>query len=210
MSPCFPPGPITLICMNTVFIIAEVHLKTPPRGSTQPVWWRPSLTCIPKGSSTEISNPRTSSWITEAMPSWWVDRATKSRRHLHTCSIRIWLKTQRTCWKGCPFNGSHWLFCLFTGGLWLCQEDWVWEEDMDFLRDPGVRGTWDHPEQGAWHLRWLLVVGDPHVRTPDWKVREEVCGYGCRRFYCISNRISDWDQKECLHCLPYLWPPICF
>lgn len=78
LSPAF----IIVTWVNNVFNIAEVHLKTRPHGSTQPVWWRPLLTYIPKGSSTEISNPRTSFWITEAMPSWWVDRDLRTPSHL--------------------------------------------------------------------------------------------------------------------------------
>ena len=49
----------------------EVPLRTPLQGSILGVWWRPLLTCIPKVSSTETSNQRTSYWITGAMPSWW-------------------------------------------------------------------------------------------------------------------------------------------
>jgi hypothetical protein len=41
-----------------------------------------------------------------------------------------------------------------------------WPEDLDLLRHAGVRGSRGHPEQGARHLRRLLVPRGPHVRAP--------------------------------------------
>lgn len=73
------------------------------------------------------------------------------------------------------FNSVNWqkeIFLSFflLGGLWLCQEDWVWEEDVDLLRDAWVCSTRDHSEQGPRHLSWLLVSRNPHVWALNWQV----------------------------------------
>ncbi len=62
------------------------------------------------------------------------------------------------------------IFFLPSGWLRLCQEDRVWEENVDLLWDAGVCSTRDHSEQGPRHLSWLLVSRNPHVWALNWQV----------------------------------------
>ena len=57
-----------------------------------------------------------------------------------------------------------------VGGFRVCQEDRLWEEDVDLLRNAGIRSARDHPEQRPRHLSRLLVPGDPDVRAADRQV----------------------------------------
>lgn len=59
---------------------------------------------------------------------------------------------------------------LSAGWFWLCKENRIWKENMDFLWNPGVRSPRDHPEQRSWHFGRLLVTGNLNVWTPDWQV----------------------------------------
>lgn len=62
------------------------------------------------------------------------------------------------------------LLLFSTGRFWLCKENRIWKENMDFLWHPGVRSPRDHPEQRSRHFGRLLVTGNLNVWAPDWQV----------------------------------------
>lgn len=55
------------------------------------------------------------------------------------------------------------LLPLTPGRFWLCKENRIWKENMDFLWHPGVCSPRDHPEQRSRHFGRLLVPGNPDV-----------------------------------------------
>lgn len=50
----------------------EVHLRIQQPGFTRHVWSKLLPTCIPKGSFIGTSSQKTSFWIIEVTPNWWV------------------------------------------------------------------------------------------------------------------------------------------
>lgn len=103
---------------------------------------------------------------------------------------------------------SNWikplLFCC-SGGLWLCEEDWVWEEDVDLLWNAGVCSTRDHTEQRPRHLSWLLVSRNPHVWALDWQVCISLKTHLLKdkNYYFVLINVSVCS-------LNFLLQPVCF
>ena len=60
--------------------------------------------------------------------------------------------------------GSIWL--RQNGGFWFFQSHSWRQKNLDFLRNPRIRGSRNHSQQGTRSRSWLLVTWCPNVWAP--------------------------------------------
>lgn len=150
--------------------------------------WRPSITCIPKASSTETSNLRTCWWTVKVSSNWSVyeqDFIIRFLEFAYYLLAGIWTTT-KWCERNKTVVLSIWFFK--TGWLWFCKENWSWKENLDILWNPRICFSWGHPEQGSWPFSRLLVSWNPDVWTANWHPTI----YRCRPNEDLQHNSQGW------------------
>ena len=73
---------------------------------------------------------------------------------------------------------------ISAGGLWVRKENRTRPKNVDLLRNAGIRSPRNHPQQRSRSLGGPVVVGNPHVRTVDWRVsrHQVMCVIASRHF----------------------------